>query len=295
MCSCCSPTGGRLPSRRWRPLAWLAGGVIVLLCIFVGLSPGPLQNLGDVRNPFGMESYPWVETAGYFVLPLLPLCIIASVLSLVMRYRRSRGEEPQQIKWIAFAASFVGLLYLIAMVCAFIFPSGAWFQAGSPLWLDFPGYAALISFTLVPIAVGFAVLRYRLYDIDLVINRTLVYGSLTATLAMLYVGSVVLLQNTSRALTGGESQLGIVASTLVIAALLNSLRRRVQNFIDCRLYRRKDDAQKTFSAFSKTLREETDLEAPNAELLSVIRETMQIEHVSLWLRETVRKDADGAL
>jgi cytochrome bd-type quinol oxidase subunit 2 len=98
--------------------------VIVLLCIFVGLSPGPLQNLGDVRNPFGMESYPWVETAGYFVLPLLPLCIIASVLSLVMRYRRSRGEERQQIKWIAFAASFVGLLYLIAMVCAFIFPSG---------------------------------------------------------------------------------------------------------------------------------------------------------------------------
>jgi hypothetical protein len=115
---------GRLPSRRWRPLAWLAGGVIVLLCIFVGLSPGPLQNLGDVRNPFGMESYPWVETAGYFVLPLLPLCIIASVLSLVMRYRRSRGEERQQIKWIAFAASFVGLLYLIAIVCAFIFPSG---------------------------------------------------------------------------------------------------------------------------------------------------------------------------
>jgi hypothetical protein len=286
---------GRLPSRRWRPLAWLAGGVIVLLCIFVGLSPGPLQNLGDVRNPFGMESYPWVETAGYFVLPLLPLCIIASVLSLVMRYRRSRGEERQQIKWIAFAASFVGLLYLIAMVCAFIFPSGAWFQAGSPLWLDFPGYAALISFTLVPIAVGFAVLRYRLYDIDLVINRTLVYGSLTATLAMLYVGSVVLLQNTSRALTGGESQLAIVASTLVIAALFNPLRRRVQNFIDRRLYRRKYDAQKTFSAFSKTLREETDLEALNAELLSVIRETMQPEHVSLWLRETVRKDADGAL
>src|SRR5215210_659186 len=286
---------GRLPSRRWRPLSWLAGGVMVLLCILVILSPGPLQNLGDVRNPFGLESYPWLETAGYSVLPLLPVCMIASVLSLVMRYRRSRGEERQQIKWIAFAASFVGLLYVTAMVCGFIFPSGAWFQEGSALWLDLLGYAALISFTLVPIAVGFAVLRYRLYDIDLVINRTLVYGSLTATLAMLYVGSVVLLQNTSRALTGGESQLGIVASTLVIAALLNSLRRRVQNFIDCRLYRRKDDAQKTFSAFSKTLREETDLEALNAELLSVIRETVQIEHVSLWLRETVRKDADGAL
>ena len=113
-----------------------------------------------------------METAGYFVLPLLPLCMLASVLSLVMRYRRSRGEERQQIKWIAFAASFVGLLNLIAMVCAFIIPSGAWFQAGSPLWLDLLGYAALISFTVVPIVVGFAILRYRLYDIDRIINRT---------------------------------------------------------------------------------------------------------------------------
>src|SRR5215210_1913416 len=98
---------GRLPSRRWRPLAWLSGVVIVLLCILVGLAPGPLQNLGDVRNPFGSESYPWLETAGYAVLPLLPVCMIASVLSLVLRYRRSRGEKRQQIKWIAFAASFV--------------------------------------------------------------------------------------------------------------------------------------------------------------------------------------------
>ena len=215
--------------------------------------------------------------------------MIASVLSLVLRYRRSRGEERQQIKWIAFAASFVGFLYLIAMVCAFIFPSAAWFQAGSPLWLDLLGYAALSSFTLVPIAIGFAVLRYRLYDIDMVINRTLVYGSLTATLALLYVSSVVFLQYASRTLTGGESQLAIVASTLVIATLFNPLRRRIQNLIDRRFYRRKYDAQKTLSAFSKTLREETDLEALNAELLTVIRETIQPEHVSLWLRETERK------
>jgi hypothetical protein len=209
--------------------------------------------------------------------------MVASVLSLVMRYRRSRGEERQQIKWIAFAASFVGLLYLIAMVCALIFPSGAWFRAGSPLWLDLLGYAALSSFTLVPVAIGFAVLRYRLYDIDVVINRTLVYGSLTISLALVYVGMVVSLQYVFRALTGGESQLVIVASTLAIAALFNPLRGRIQSFIDRRFYRKKYDAQKTLSAFSKTLREETDLEALNAELLSVIRETMQPEHVSLWL------------
>ena len=197
-----------------------------------------------------------METAGYFVLPLLPLCMLASVLSLVMRYRRSRGEERQQIKWIAFAASFVGLLYLIAMVCAFIIPSGAWFQAGSPLWLDLLGYAALISFTVVPIAVGFAILRYRLYDIDRIINRTLVYGSLTAVLLVLYVGGVVVLQYVFRGLTESGSQLAIVASTLLIAALFNPLRRRVQNLIDHGFYRRKYEAAKMLEAFSAKLRDE---------------------------------------
>jgi hypothetical protein len=215
--------------------------------------------------------------------------MLASVISLVMRYRRSRGEERQQIKWIAFAASFVGLLYLIAMVCAFIFPSGAWFQAGSPLWLDLLGYAALSSFTLVPIAIGFAVLRYRLYEIDIIINRTLVYGALTVTLVAVYVGSVLSIQYAFRGLTGSESQLAIVASTLLIAALFNPLRRRVQNFIDHSFYRRKYDAARTLEVFSAKLRDERDIDTLNSELLSTVRETMQPEHVSLWLREPERK------
>jgi hypothetical protein len=280
---------GRLPSRRWRPLAWLSGTVIVLVSILVGLTPGGLQNLGGIRNPYALEGYPWLETVAYIVLPLLPLCMLASVISLVMRYRRSRGEERQQIKWIAFAASFVGLLYLIAMVCAFIFPSGAWFQAGSPLWLDLLGYAALSSFTLVPIAIGFAVLRYRLYDIDRIINRTLVYGALTVTLVAVYVGSVLSIQYALRGLTGSESQLAIVASTLLIAALFNPLRRRVQNFIDHSFYRRKYDAGRTLEVFSAKLRDERDIDTLNSELLSTVRETMQPEHVSLWLREPERK------
>jgi hypothetical protein len=283
---------GRLPTRRWRPLAWLSGAVIVLVSILVGLSPGELQNLGGMRNPYGLVGYPWLEVLGWIVLPLLPLCMLASVLSPVMRYRRSRGEERQQIKWMAFAASFVGLLYLMAMVFAFIFPSGAWFQSGSPLWLDLLGYAALSSFTLVPIAVGFAVLRYRLYEIDLIINRTLVYGSLTISLALVYVGLVVSLQYVFRALTGGDSQLVIVASTLAIAALFNPLRGRIQTFIDRRFYRSKYDATKTLEEFGARLRDETDLDSLSEDLVGVVCETVRPAKVSLWLRPSGRIGAN---
>jgi len=282
---------GRLPSRRWRPLSWLCGVVIVLVSVGVGFGPGNLENLGGVRNPFGLETHPWVTDAAYVVLPLFLLCMLGSVLSLVMRYRHSRGEERQQIKWIAFSASFVSMVYLIAMVGSLVYPQETWFAAGSPLWLNFLEYAALLSFIAVPIAVGFAVLRYRLYDIDVVINRTLVYGSLTVTLIALYFGGVATTQATFRALTGQEEQpqLAVVISTLVIAALFNPLRGRIQSFIDRRFYRRKYDARKTLETFSSKLRDETDLGQLNAELLSVVRTTMQPEHVSLWLTPADRE------
>jgi hypothetical protein len=289
---------GKLPSRRWRPLALLAGVVIVLVSIGVGLTPGELQNLGGVRNPFALEGISWIETATFVVLPLLPLCMLASVLSLVLRYRRSRGEERQQIKWIALAASVVGLLYLIAMIFAFVFPSGAWFQPGSPLWLDVIGYTALLSFTLVPIAVGFAVLKYRLYDIDIIINRALVYGSLTVTLALVYFGGVTGTQALLGTLTGQRElpQLAVVVSTLAIAALFNPLRRRIQTFIDRRFYRSKYDARKTLEAFSARLRDVTDLDNLTGDLVGVVRETIQPEHATLWLRDldgTVTRDPDS--
>ena len=186
--------------------------------------------------------------------------MLASALSLVLRYRRAEDEQREQIKWIAFAASVVGLLYLITMVSSLTF-SGTWGAAGTPLWLGLLQQAALVSFTAVPIAVGFAVLKYRLYDIDVVINRTLVYGSLTRVLALVYLGSVVMLQGLVRALTGQESTLAVVASTLAIAALFSPLRRRVQGFVDRRFYRRKYDARKTLEAFNSRLREEADLDA----------------------------------
>ncbi len=285
---------GKLPSRRWRPLAWLAGAVIALESIVAFLTPGPLDGLEGARNPLGLEGYPWLDVLAWTVLPLLPICMLASAASLVLRFRRSGGEVRQQIKWIAFAASFMGSLYLLmigaSVISVLIAAPGTPSDPGTQtLWGALLEDVMILSFTAIPVAIGFAILRYRLYDIDLVINRTLVYGSLTVSLVAVYIGTVVSLQYVFRTLTGGGSQLAIVASTLVIAALFNPLRRGVQNLIDRRLYRRKYDAQKTLSAFSKKLREETDLEALNAELLSVIRETMQPEHVSLWLRETEKK------
>jgi hypothetical protein len=282
---------GRLPSRRWHPLAWLSGITIVLVSIMVAVTPGPFEGLEGVRNPLGILAFPWMKPLPYILVPLFLLCMLLSVLSLVLRYRRSRGEERQQIKWIAFAASVVGLLYLIAMIGSIVYPQETWFAPGSPLWQNFLEYAALLSFTLVPTAIGFAVLRYRLYDIDVIINRAMVYGSLTATLAAIYFGGVATTQTLFRTLTGQDQQpqLAVVVSTLAIAALFGPLRRRLQFFIDRRFYRRKYDAARTLEAFSARLREETDLEQLSAELLSVVRATMQPEHATLWLREPERE------
>ncbi|MFL6057525.1 MAG: hypothetical protein ACJ732_01290 [Rubrobacteraceae bacterium] len=279
---------GRLPSRRWRPLAWIAGAVIVVLSLVTLLTPGPLEGLGGARNPFGLEGHPWVVAAGWVFLPLLPLCMLASALSLVLRYRRSRGEVRQQIKWIVFAASLMGLLYLAVMGAGtlswIISPEAPGDLGTQTLWGAILENVVLLSFAGVPVALGFAVLKYRLYDIDIFINRALVYGLLTATLAGVYLGGVIFLQYLFRALTGQESQLAIVASTLAIAALFIPLRRRVQRFVDRRFYRRKYDAAKTLASFNARLRDETDLDTLVDDVVGVVSQAMQPEHASLWLR-----------
>jgi len=188
-----------------------------------------------------------------------------SVASLVLRFRRSRGEERQQLKWFVYAGAL--------SVVAFSYPGG-----------DLASILQILVAPLLPIAAGIAILRYGLFDIDVVINRTLVYGSLTAMLALVYFGSVATLQYAFRALSGGDSQLVIVASTLAIAALFGPLRRRIQAVIDRRFYRRKYDAAKTLDAVSSRLRDETDLDVLSADLVTVARGTMQPEHASLWLR-----------
>jgi hypothetical protein len=292
---------GRLPSRRWRSLAWLSGVVIVLVGVANVLAPGPLTGLGRVRNPFGIEGAPWLVDATVILSLLFGGCILASAVSLIVRYRRSRAEVREQIKWIALAGSITGALIFLGIALGFLLVRGSMTPEGivgpPPLWFRLLMYALIWSFASVPVAIGFAVLRYHLYDIDVIINRTLVYGALTATLVTLYFGGVATSQAIFRALTGQEKQpqLAVVVSTLVIAALFNPLRRRVQAFVDRRFYRRKYDAAKTLEAFSARLRDETDLEALNAELVRVVRETMQPAHVSLWLRPetpTKRQQAD---
>ncbi len=253
---------GRLPSSRWRPFAWGSVAVISVGVIWSSaISP-------DVR--FDAPPSP-------IQLLVLLLGLVAAA-SVVVGRRNARGVERQQIKWLLYAGPiwFVGSALKIA-VFFFMLVEGAW-----GLWVSY--LLVAVGGLGGPIAIGIAILRYRLYEIDILINRTLVYGSLTALLASVYFGGIVVLQRVFVVLTGEKSTLAVVASTLVIAALFNPLRRRVQEFVDRRFYRRKYDARKTLEAFSARLRDETDLGALRDELVGVVRETMQPAHVSLWLR-----------
>ena len=285
---------GKLPSRRWRPLAWISGALIALICVTFPLSPGPLGEHPGYSNPLGQEWLsPFVDVWEFVVL-LLPLCILASALSLIFRYRRSGGEAREQIRWLAFAACFVAATYLGGLLARFLFaPESLKAGVPEPSWVSLIDSLSSLIYASIPTAIGFAVLRYRLYDIDIIINRALVYGSLTVTLVVVYLGGVISLQGLFRAVTGQRSQLTIVAITLAIAAFFNPARRRLQAFIERRFYRRKYDARKTLETFSAKLRDETDLEALSEELAGVVGETMQPAHVSIWLRpdEAPRRDA----
>jgi hypothetical protein len=220
--------------------------------------------------------------------PLFLVFIGTLVVAQVYRYRRvSTSEQRQQTKWVVFGIA-VALVGFVAILGLFSLIPALWQTAGplAEMIVETAIYGLLL---LIPLSIGVAVLRSRLYDLDVVINRALVYGPLTAALVALYVGSVVSLQYVLQTLTGGGSQLAVVASTLLIAALFNALRLRIQGFIDRRFYRSKYDARRTLEAFSTRLREETDLEQLNTELLAVVSTTMQPEHVSLWLKPADRE------
>jgi hypothetical protein len=297
---------GRLPSRRWRIVAWAAICGAALTALGVAFMPGNLFIHFYVDNPFGvagvigsgLTTYDVFGASKSLGMTLLLLSILASLLSLILQLHHTRGNERQQIKWFMFAVVpfAVSLSVIILDLIVANFTTDFWFRTVHllPSWEVFRAflYGFVFALLLVPVFTYIAILRYHLYDIDVVINRTLVYGSLTAILVGIYFGGVTATQTLFQALTGQEQlpQLVVVASTLVIAALFNPLRRRIQAFIDRSFYRRKYDTRKTLEAFSAQLRDETDLEAMSDDLVGVVRETMQPAHVSLWLRpETTQK------
>ncbi len=273
---------GHLPSRRWLPVAVLAGiaaSGFVLPRAFMDTLPLNEAPGYRIDNPIGIEGLGSVENLplfGVLLNGLLAIAFIGAAASVVVRFRRSRGVERLQMKWFVYVT--------VVLVGGSILTSVIGVATGLR-WLEqFSFVLSMVALVGLPITVGIAIFRYRLYEIDVVINRTLVYGSLTALLVLFYLAGVVSMQYVFRALTGQESQIAIVASTLLIAALFTPLRRRIQIFIDMRFYRRKYDARKTLEAFSFKLRDETDLKALNNELVGVVRETMQPAHVSVWLR-----------
>jgi hypothetical protein len=274
---------GSLLSRRWRPVFWI---VILTTCAAITTSIfQPVLNdapFEGVANPLGVDP-PRVllEALSFIGWPGMAASFLVAAFAMILRLRRSQGVERQQLKWIAAAAAVLPLASAAGVVGYYL---------GYEL---VAGLAASISVLPIFLAAGYAVLRYRLYDIDVVINRTLVYGALTASLGGIYLGGVVSLQYAFRTLTGENSQLAVVASTLFIAVLFNPLRRRIQEFIDRRFYRERYDAAKTLGAFSAKVRDETDLGALSEDLVAVARETMQPSHISLWLRAPERRSREA--
>ncbi len=273
------PTG-RLLSPRWRVVWWFETATFVAGVLLVGFTPGELPVTGTVENPWGVHGTARnvLATLEPWVLAATAVAVLLPGVSLVLRFRRSRGAERQQLKWFAFACLLVGGGLALSGLAALV-PS-RWSDAFNDLgWLVFL-FSAILG---IPLATGIAILRYRLYDIDLVINRTLVYGTLTATLLGVYVGSILVMRILLSPLTG-DNNLAVAGSTLAVAALFRPARARIQAVVDRRFYRRKYDATQTLKAFSNQLSHEVDLDEVGSKLCSIVARNVQPSHVSLWLR-----------
>lgn len=279
------PTG-HLPSPRWRFLAWSFGGFVGAALLFEVLRPGAIAAMPvPVTNPTGVEGAVGAIRIFDTILPVISFPLLLGMLaSVFVRFHGARGDERQQLKWLAFIASILATSVVLGLLDTLLLDG----QLGRT-YLD---ALAILGVGAIPVAVGVAVLKYRLYDIDLIIRRTLTYAALTGTMAVVYFGGVALLQSLSQVITGGgreQPQWAIVASTLAIAALFQPLRRRIQRFIDRRFYRRKYDAARTLEEFGTRLRDEVELDGLTQDLIGVVQETLQPAHVSLWLRESPRE------
>jgi len=270
---------GHLPSPRWRFLAWLIAVLLVVYSITFLLSPYPYANsaidlrLTAVRNPMGIgpANDLFDQLGSTLPLTLFPT-ILACIISVFLRFRRARGIERQQLKWFTYGLAISILILIVILIAVFTIPSGG------------PGELFYLAVVCIPISAGIAMLRYRLYDIDVLINRTLVYSLLTASLLVVYLGLVFGGQYLLARLFGPNNAVVLVVSTLIVAALFQPLRRRVQQMVDRRFYRSKYDAAQVLARFSETLRQEVNLDQLYEQLLMVVRETVQPTHLSLWLR-----------
>jgi hypothetical protein len=268
---------GDLPSSRWRPVLWLGATDLVLGALASALAPGEIElSKGTgIENPLGVEGG-LADVLDALELLCGALAVILAAASVVVRFRGARGIERQQIKWFAYVGLLAAVCFSVAMLFGSVLHESTAFSPVAVVgWL---GGLALVGFGL-PIAVGLAIFRHRLYDVDVVIRRTLVYGALTATLGALYLGLVLLI-----GLAVGRSNLAIAISTLAVAALVRPARARIQALVDQRFYRRRYDAGRTLDAFGARLRDELDLETLSADLRGVVRDTVQPAHVSVWLR-----------
>ncbi|HEX2249512.1 MAG TPA: histidine kinase dimerization/phosphoacceptor domain-containing protein, partial [Gemmatimonadales bacterium] len=274
---------GKLPSRRWRPLAWLSGAVMVLASLGITLAPGPLEGHPGLRNPFGLEGHPWIGGATLVIILLLPMCILASALSLILRYRRSGAEVRQQIKWLAFAASVVGLVYLSSLVSELLFaPESLVGDAAVPLWVEVQRNMLMLSYAAVPVAVGIAVLKYRLYDIDLIINRTLVYGALTASVIGIYVLVVGYLGALFQ--TANDLFISLLATGLV-AVLFAPLRDRLQRGVNRLMYGERDDPYAVVSRLGERLEATLAPDAVLPTITETVREALKLPYAAIALTE----------
>ena len=278
---------GRPASPRWRPAIWAVSIVAVVATLASALEPGRLFSFPTVENPFGLgEPFGRLVVVANDITDLAAMPVfLVSLASMVARLRGARGRKRLQLKWVTYAATLTATSFAISFLAGSL-PEG-WRTVSDLFFL-----AGVVGFAGVPVAAAMAILRHRLYDIDRIINRTLVYATLTAALALVYIGGVVTLQLVFRALTGQGSQLAIVASTLAIAALFGPLRRRVQGFIDRRFYRNKYDAKRTLETFSARLRDEVNVDRLSEEFVAVVGRTVQPEHASLWLRASGRVGAE---
>jgi MFS family permease len=281
------PTG-RPIGRRWRWLVWVGIGLMLFLLLLATFTTPMRPGSGDANwsypNPIGIFEYNAVQDSALlaFFTAVMPVWVVLCLMALVVRFRRAGQVERQQMKWLFFAT----VVFVAAYVPVFLVAD---FDNATNVF----NYLWMIAMLLIPAAIGIAILRYRLYDIDLIIRKTVQYGVVTAVLALIYFGTIILLQSLVGQATGEQSPIVIVLSTLLIAAMFNPLRRRVQTAVDRRFYRQKYNAQQVLAQFAITARDETDIETLQVELLRVVQDTLQPESVSVWIKPEKGKRSQG--